>query len=559
MADENVANFVAMTGADEGMAASYLDMCGGHLESAVGLFLDMAGASNMDAAEDTATATAAAVPTMTMSTSTNNTPTAHSILLGAHDTPIPTAWKEQDLQFCESSWGMSQNKNGPCGVLAVLNALALVHAGLPEPTSVASASSSTEQSLLWAIATILQTIARESSTDTVKIASFSSPGSTEITHTDILLKDEETKSGVADRLMEALKSFSLGPGACLLVCYSAILTRGVEQVLEDAKVDGGLPPLIHGPFSICTTELMNLLLFGVARGNVSAYGGMTRTGQKDTWRKSSHVGLLSIDEVESGISLADELKNPSHPIWILHGGDHFTILWAANTSTKNDEENSLELHHWNGLPPNRRMARLRLEPATLEVLPPAPSTYTPSTYRMELNTVESIVQADSNDKITWPGAWKMYRYELSLVTRQHVEDDMQTPPRPDSVSEPPKYNIIDLNINSNDVVVINNGKWRCASCYRTRFETWCFGENDAAVDVCKFCNLSRSEAGTTIWVPFKDLDPRTQRSRMMIPKLLTVLRTRWSQANLSLFSSETQSFIPLGETTLSSSFELPAI
>ena len=68
---------------------------------------------------------------------------------------------------------------------------------------------------------------------------------------------------------------------------------------------------------------------------------------------------------------------PEMQVWILHGGDHFTVAWAAaatpaapgsqftsldrkNSSGKADDLKSCwpRLYHWNGLPPGD--ARLRL-------------------------------------------------------------------------------------------------------------------------------------------------------------------------------------------------------
>ena len=62
-----------------------------------------------------------------------------------------------------------------------------------------------------------------------------------------------------------------------------------------------------GPHALCGTELINLLLTGVARGNVGAYGA---GGDKVSWRPAAgSVGMLSRDELESGMPLADGLKS----------------------------------------------------------------------------------------------------------------------------------------------------------------------------------------------------------------------------------------------------------
>ena len=49
-------------------------------------------------------------------------------------------------------------------------------------------------------------------------------------------------------------------------------------------------------------------------------------------------------------------------------------------------------------------------------------------------------------------------------------------------------------------------KWRCAACYKDRFRTFCFGENAAGSDACKFCGAARA-GNHTIWRRFDDLPP----------------------------------------------------
>ena len=129
---------------------------------------------------------------------------------------------------------------------------------------------------------------------------------------------------VGARLLPLLASFKRRGGCCLLI-YACVLTRGVEAVRADVALDNGMAPLIIGPNALCGTELVNLMLCGVARGNVSAYDA---NGQgKVSWRSAGCVGLLSREELEMGTPLADELKSPTLPVWVLHGGDHFTVGW----------------------------------------------------------------------------------------------------------------------------------------------------------------------------------------------------------------------------------------
>ena len=124
---------------------------------------------------------------------------------------------------------------------------------------------------------------------------------------------------------------------------------------------------------------------------------------------------------------------------------------------------------------------------------------------------------------------------------------------------------------------------RSARCYQTRFKTMCFGENAApSAPVCKFCGTAQArlapfhrcmtaacpprdrrataaspprhrhataarptrseappqaDAGWTIWRSYDELpEPLRRRvDRAHGPKILSVLRTAWPEADVALF------------------------
>jgi hypothetical protein len=170
---------------------------------------------------------------------------------------------------------------------------------------------------------------------------------------------------------------------------------------------------------------------------------------------------LSRDELD-GTPIADALKSPAHPVYVLHGGDHFTVAWrpappkeqlarkvrarfqqlTANGTTPNEAaaqalkaaademanappvpppvDNALDLAFWNGLPPARALCWLRLRGCTQPLAPAAPSppAPVPTHWRMGVGEVESIVQAAPADKKARPKCWREHAYELSLVTQK---------------------------------------------------------------------------------------------------------------------------------------------
>lgn len=522
----------AITGLPTAEAESFLEMAGGSLEAAVSLFFSMnEGGGAPDVAMEGSGVTF--VPPSP----------AHAVLFG--DEPAPASWLDQGFEFSSdatSACGIVQHKNGPCGVLAAVNAIIVAQAGCPSPT----VNLSGDEPLCKALATILVRCAKPAiaavdteaaegsgSIDRIVVASWIDG----IAGGSVLETELPTdEAAVVSHLLTCAQAFR-GAGGVNLLCYSAVLTRGIDRVRADAALDGSRQPLILGPHALCGTELMGLLLCGVARGNVSAYDN-SESGNKVKWRMRGDVGFLSCDEVEIGVPLADELKGPSKPVYICHGGDHFTILWAP---TDLASEGAVEVVHWNGLPPNRAMVRLRIRNGSLEPPPPAPEIHQQTHWRAKIGEVESVVQARPTDKQDRPGCWRTWAYELALVTQAVVDDD-RSEERPEHLPAPPSF--------EQGPLPVEGEAWRCLSCYQTRFKTMCFGENGApASTTCKFCSLPQGTAGWTIWRKYEELPPALQRriDRTSGPKILTVLRTRWPEAELSLFNVSGAE-VPLGGT-----------
>lgn len=136
----------------------------------------------------------------------------------------------------------------------------------------------------------------------------------------------------------------------------------------------------------------------------------------------------------------------------------------------------------------------------------------------------------SRSKKAAPGAWREHSYEIALVTAKAAEDDAATPVRPENVPPP-------LHLEQGPKPAAG-AAWRCASCYATRFSTMCFGENGApAGPNCKFCGMSQELAGWTLWRAYGELPAPLKRrvDRTNGPKILKTLRTRWADAEVSVF------------------------
>eukprot|EP00494_Astrolonche_serrata_P033608 UN33877 len=147
----------------------------------------------------------------------------------------------------------------------------------------------------------------------------------------------EKSQDVYNHIEKNLKQFT-GEKGLILLLYSMMYTRGLDNIKKEAEL-----PLIVGPFTLATTDVLSLFLRGTADGNVGAF---TQTGNPNKWPKNN-IGLISSIGHEQGIPISDNLKFPQLPVWILHGGDHFTVLFQ----TEKQKGAKQTYYHWNGLPP----------------------------------------------------------------------------------------------------------------------------------------------------------------------------------------------------------------
>eukprot|EP00966_Prymnesium_polylepis_P282670 6531523-Prymnesium_polylepis.1 len=115
----SAASLADMTGMPIEEAEALLEATGGNLDVAIGLYFD--GGAPM-AVSRPPSDTAPQHP-------------AHTVLFGSAS--APPAWLDQGFEFSSNpleACGIVQHANGPCGVLAVVNATLIAEAGRPAPT-----------------------------------------------------------------------------------------------------------------------------------------------------------------------------------------------------------------------------------------------------------------------------------------------------------------------------------------------------------------------------------------------------------------------------------------
>eukprot|EP00928_Gymnodinium_smaydae_P031021 TRINITY_DN22909_c0_g2_i1.p1 TRINITY_DN22909_c0_g2~~TRINITY_DN22909_c0_g2_i1.p1 ORF type:complete len:550 (-),score=64.05 TRINITY_DN22909_c0_g2_i1:136-1785(-) len=534
--------FCAFTGASADEAAQFLEMVGGNVEAAVQMYLDMAGGGGE---QNSAAA---------LLEDTRPKPSWWQMVWGAQGDP-PASWVDQRLEFFVppdgsknsdyARLGLVQKANGPCGVLAALNAVLVAQCRSSPSFGPSFAPSNADLAL--AIATVIErpgNASKSGDAHSCQVAMWSSCEGVNdgLGHADVEFREIACGSALQQFCLEHVDAF-MKPGGILLIVYSVVATRGVANVKADLAANGAEPPLITGPFSLCTSELISLLLRGTADGNVGSYGPLG--GKKVDWPSDTPVGLLSFHECEHNIPVADRLKRPDIPVWILHGRDHFTFCFSAVGDYDQRELDGdvgskaladpmrFELWHYNGLPPaGPRASRLRL--ATCRGMkrkaPDDAEEGVATFYTPIKGSIFDVVQARPEDKKDRPRSWKTWTYEV-VLTLDDLDHTLygQGKEYP-SDKRPPVFE-------QGEVIP---GPWRCAACYVKRHETFAFKLNDEDADTCQHCGKQRETCGWSIWKTYDELPVSWQEAmnRRYQPNITTLLDTKWPGVTIE-FDDET--------------------
>lgn len=451
---------MSITGLGPEEAQFFLDMSGNDLDVAVQLFFS--GGNAADATESTAAATSYETPANESSNAkSSNSGWDGSLksLVFPQGHEIHEAWLVQGLQLTGQSegftasgdWdqlGIFQPKNGPCGVLAAF--LASVVSVLLDGDRLVPGAQAGDDDIVEATVRILSRCKADDRPFNICMWAGGVDGE--------LITESATTAAEARAVLAAqLQLFKAAGGAMLLV-YSAVATYGADRFHHIPD----LIPLVSNfeslPFQLCTSALMSLLLSGCPRENLSAYD--TLSGQPVEWDGTPNdIGFLSGSEKELRIRIHDAFKFPRKEVYVLHGRDHFTTAYAVPSSWSSFE---FTLVHWNGLPPAGPRAAVMKVSAPLGPCGKAPATAAQGVgrhYKPVVGSIDSIVQANKNDKLEYPYAWQKWRYEIALA----VDD-------PTDVSEPwPADKPLPKVFHLDPTEVTSPAPWRCRTCYQVKF------------------------------------------------------------------------------------------
>jgi len=474
----------------------YLEMSGGDMDLAMNLIFG------------------GGAPAATPAPKASDLPDWFGLVWPSDKKEIPDFWLQQDLKFSSEpaeSFGIIQRKNGPCGLLAVVQAEIAVEVlksgGTLSPSYVVS-----DAVLARALSAIINRC-RPSESSACVLAEWDSADAKAFGKR--VREVPVASSGLVAAVEARLPAFT-GNGGAVLLLYSCVLSRSPAQLRADLRASATEPPLIVGKFFLCSFEMMSLLMRGNAQGNIGAFDPLAPDRRHD-WKEDTGVGLISRSfEEQAGMPVCDRLTRPSLPVWIVHGGDHFTTLCAPSRPLL-DAAGSAEftLLHWNGLSPGRRFSQLRVE-APHGPRGPAPARHAATFFKPVPGEIDGVVQADPEDKKARPDQYATWRYEVVLA---FDDPSVEGATRPADAPAPAVF----------AQGTPSAGPWRCTRCYAERFKTFNFSINPAGAESCTVCARPRSDAGWTIWLPFAELPKGWQESVLnrFAPKAITVLNCQW--------------------------------
>ena len=285
-------------------------------------------------------------------------------------------WRRQGFFFCDLpglEFGLTQLKGGPCGLLAVLQAHVLkfllfqseqlLEKSLrPSNALRRSALRHSMEEILWRAGGQKRAcvLLASPSPHLVSDAGYKCDQLTE--HLQVHeVRDRDSLSGL---LEQHLQEFAEERPGCILLLYSALLSRGLSAVQRD--MDPGSQ--LIGAHGYCSQELVNLLLTGHAVSNVFNGDLQLNSGGDSSFLlkgvpSQSEVGLLSLFEHYGSCTVGSHLKEPALPIWVVCSESHFTVLFNTNRKLLRDWrlEKKFDLFYYDGLSRQEELIRLTVE------------------------------------------------------------------------------------------------------------------------------------------------------------------------------------------------------
>ncbi|XP_066302795.1 probable ubiquitin carboxyl-terminal hydrolase MINDY-4 [Branchiostoma lanceolatum] len=320
-----------------------------------------------------------------------------TLLFGSASEQFNAEWRNQSLGFCETEglrFGIVQNKGGPCGALAAIQACMLKRLLFGEARNktanahrlLSPDSRLRSESLALGLADLLWRAGRK------KLAVVAMPSGRKqfqggaryrqdnLTET-LMLNSVDSQEDLEAFIKQNISLFETNQYATILVLYSAILSRTIDHVISD--MDEPTTKLI-GAHGYCTQEMVNLFLTGKAVSNVFNDTVELDSGGGENMilrgvGSRSEIGLLSLFEHYRSCQVGTYMKTPRYPIWVVCSESHFSVLFCLRKELMNDwkYERRFDLYYYDGLARQDEQIRLTVDnlhpyepPGEGELVPP---------------------------------------------------------------------------------------------------------------------------------------------------------------------------------------------
>lgn len=306
------------------------------------------------------------------------------LLFGNTGDTFGSGWTNQGFKFrnLPMSYGIIQNKAGPCGVLAAIQAHVIFELLFGYTRSALNCGrlrpnrGDTKEALARALASILWQ-AGENKKAMVAVRKkgkvlnnsfintvLTDDGIIEYLHLRVFRSNECLLDFVFNIISELMNDKNAG---CITFLYSVILTHGIDKIKEEMDY-----PDSHliGEDGYCSQEIINLILIGKAvpnifDGNVELNSGGEEKSIHHGVSSRSKIGLLSLYEYQGTITVGDFFKTPHYPIWLISGDCHFTVLFATTREIlrSSTPKGSFTLFYHDGLAIANEETRLVIKPS----------------------------------------------------------------------------------------------------------------------------------------------------------------------------------------------------
>ncbi|XP_067946481.1 probable ubiquitin carboxyl-terminal hydrolase MINDY-4 [Watersipora subatra] len=319
------------------------------------------------------------------------------LVLGSASQSFHENWLGQGLGFCDMPavlYGMVQHRPGTSGLMSVVQGYFLMELlfinsltrDLPIKRKLSPHSNVRSELLANAISKVLWKCGEG------KKVVYALPGDSTIFSGGGRFRPDgitenlvlNTVTSYDDAVTCALQFISYfetddSSGAILLL-YSAVLSRGIELVLDD--MDSNETSLINEQGS-CSPELVNLLLCGKAASNVlndslEFTQGLGKTIVLKGIPSRADMGLLSLlEHINTGRrnsrhQVGTFLKTPKFPIWLCHIEEHYSLVFCINKELISDwkAERRFDLLYYDPLSCMEEPIRLTIDTTSRFFEPP---------------------------------------------------------------------------------------------------------------------------------------------------------------------------------------------